>query len=181
MNFAAEEPVRNPYDVESADATNDMTAFEFSDEAFAFLENVTEAATLPAKTEARVRIMDVYVNQVDGIQRFIKADKNGHNYVAFKLKIVDVPSIPTFNAAEYKTMKQMLYIPDPSQYSHADQEKSTKRAQQWKSFMTAFGIKLTKKGNFMDMIGKEAVAILGVEEDEQYGAKNRVSKWILTN
>ena len=162
----------------------DDATFEFGDEDFDFVSKITDASVLPPKTEALIQIVDVLkAKDRDNIVRIIREDKNGRSFVFFRLKIADVPAIGNFNPADYKVMKYMLYIPKREKYGKDAEglEKFTEHGRTWKHFMTAFGINLSKKINFLDMIGKTATAILGVEESEQYGNTNRVTKWVITH
>jgi hypothetical protein len=47
-----------------------------------------------------------------------------------------------------------------------------------KYFGQAFGIPLSGKVEFDKYLGREAVAILGVDPDEGYGESNRVKRWV---
>jgi len=93
-------------------------------------------------------------------------DKNGHTYIQV---VLDVPQ-----EADSKTFTQFVGLP------YQGMEPKALNASKWrlKILLEAFGIDHTKPINLDECKGRQAWAILGVSDDDQYGRQNYVKKYI---
>ena len=93
-------------------------------------------------------------------------DKNGHPYIQ---SIFDIPSVP--DAKSFTHFESLPYEGmEPKQLNNC----------KWrlKLLFEAFGIDHTKQIDFVICKGRQAWAILGVNEDDQYGKQNFVKKFV---
>lgn len=93
-------------------------------------------------------------------------DKNGHNYIQV---LFDVPQ-----EADSKTFTHFVGLPYP------DMEPKKLNSSKWnlKLLFEAFGVDHTKQIDLTVCKGRQAWAILGVSNDEQYGDQNYVKKFV---
>jgi hypothetical protein len=122
-----------------------------------------EEKPVAAGTEAKVRIMSVRLDN----------DKNGLPYMLPTLEVVDEPYCPEFTH----------FIRWPSDEVKQDQgEKAYNRALgRLKNFLEAFDWDVSQGFESEDaekLVGNMAWAILDVEQDEQYGDRNRIKKLV---
>jgi len=103
-----------------------------------------------------VRIVDVN----EGI------DKNSHNYLQ---PILDIPS-----EKASKSFSHFLGLP------YEGMEEKQKNNSKWrlKLFFDSFGIDHTKTIDINDMKGRQAWAILGIDNNDHYGESNFVKKFV---
>ena len=93
-------------------------------------------------------------------------DKNGHSYIQ---AILDIPS-----EADAKTFTHFAGLP------YEGMEPKTLNNCKWrlKQLFEAFGIDHSKQIDFVVCKGRQAWAILGVNDDEQYGRQNYIKKFV---
>jgi len=119
----------------------------------------TDPEVLEADTECEIRITDVGVD----------TDKNSHAYF-----------LPRFEPTEHpdaKDFTKFFHIPDD--WMDAKRMKSSKNA--IRKFAEAFGFDPDEDLDTDNLIGLTGWAILGVEEDAQYGDKNYVKRFVAGN
>jgi len=120
------------------------------------VSDAEEPKVVPANEEYKLRILDATSAN----------DKNDEPFLLPRFEVVDEPLSKDFT--------KFLRLP------HDDlNEKQLARAQ-WglKLFLTAFELPTKGKVDPEDMKGKTGWAILGIEENEQYGEQNYVKKFI---
>lgn len=120
------------------------------------LNDVQEPTVIEADSEVTVRITSVKEG----------TDKNGYNYI---MPNFEVPAV-----ANAKPFNKYLALP------HPDMDAKKKNSTGWAllQFFKAFQIDPDAEIDVEDMIGLEADAILGVENDPQYGDKNYVKRFV---
>lgn len=117
-------------------------------------DDVVEPTVAAADAEYKLRILDVKEG----------TNKNGEPYLMPRFEICDVVGAKDF--AKY------LGLPSPSM----DAKKLNNTKYGLKTFMDAFEIDYASDP--ADWVGSEGWAILGVEENEQYGPQNYVKKFV---
>jgi len=122
------------------------------------LNDAKEPAVVPANEEYKLKIVGCKSN----------TDKNGNPYILPTFEIPDVP-----NAKEFTKFLRL-----PHKGLNAKQLNNCKW--QLKCFFSAFKVDYSKKINVEnDLNGRTGWAILGIENDEEYGDKNYVKKFIV--
>jgi hypothetical protein len=122
------------------------------------LDNTPEPKALEKGTEAELRVLEVR----EGV------DKNGHDYV---MPTLDVPDFP-----EVKDFTYFIGLP------HSGMTPKQLQQAKWKmkSFCLAFGLPTSGKSDPVDdWPGARGWAILGYEENEQFGDRNYIAKLIM--
>jgi hypothetical protein len=121
------------------------------------LEDAKEPTVVAADTEYKVRIV--------GAPR-VDIDKNGNPYM---LPVMEIPG-----EASSKNFTKFLRIPNKSM--DAKQLNSAK----WnmRLFLECFGMDPNRPFEPEELAGKEGWAILGIEDNEQFGEGNYVKKFI---
>lgn len=117
-------------------------------------EGAIEPTVIAAGNEAELRIIDVKVDN----------DKNGNPYMLVRFEVV--------GEAAAKEFTKFFGIPG----DHMDAKRKNNALFGLQTFEQAFGFKLPC--NTDDMLGLTGWAILGVDDDEQYGEQNYVKKFI---
>jgi hypothetical protein len=112
-------------------------------------------------TEAEIRIIGIN----EGV-----SDKNGARWFMPRF---DVPKDPT--VIEFNT-----FFFNPLDNSKLDEKQRQKNNFNFQQFAKCFKIDLSKPFALEDLISKKGWAILGVQRDEQYGDKNSISKYIVS-
>lgn len=123
------------------------------------LNDAQEPQVVPAGEEYKLRITKVRVDN----------DKNGNPYL-----------LPTFEIPDIAASKEFTkFLGFPKK----DDSPKTANNKKWriKEFMLAFGLDPSKKykNPEVDFVGKTGWAILGIENDEEYGDKNYVKRFIV--
>lgn len=116
--------------------------------------DVVEPTVAEADTEQKLRILDVKEG----------TDKNGHAYLMPRFEICDLVGAKDFS--------YFLGLP----HGEMDAKRLNNCKYKLKTFMDAFGLEYASDP--ADWVGEEAWAILGVEENEQYGPQNFVKKFV---
>ena len=117
-------------------------------------DDVVEPTVAPADAEYKLRILDVKEG----------TNKNSEPYLMPRFEICDVVGAKDFT--------KYLGLPAPSM----DAKKLNNTKYALKTFMDAFGLEYASDP--ADWVGAEGWAILGVEENEQYGPQNYVKKFV---
>lgn len=134
------------------DDPNDNGSFyDFGDED---LENVADLTILPDDTEAKLQLDSVTVGESD----------KGNQYWQARLTIVGEPDAPQ--------VRHLMML------GGNDERQINNRKRRRKYFCQAFGISMSGSVDFSKYYGRQAVGILGVEEDTGYGASNNVKRWV---
>ncbi|GIV03964.1 MAG: hypothetical protein KatS3mg015_2794 [Fimbriimonadales bacterium] len=121
------------------------------------LNKVEEPKAAPADVETHLRIVSVRT----GI------NKNGLPYFMPRFEVVGHP--------EYAQFSDYVPIPD-AQQSEEERYRTTLRL---KRFLNAVGVPLTARLDLEnDLIGKECWAVLGQEDNPDYGIQNYVKRYI---
>lgn len=120
------------------------------------LNDAQEPTVVPAGEEYKIRILTVKVDN----------DKNNQPYM---LPTFEVPDV-----AASKSFTKFLRIPNES----LDAKKMNSAKWQIKLFLECFGMDPGRPFNPEELTGLTGWAILGIEEDEEYGDKNYVKKFI---
>ena len=116
--------------------------------------DVVEPRTVEADKEYKLRITDVKEG----------TNKNGEPYLMPRFEILDEVGAKDFTK----------YLGLPSASMDAKKMNNTKYG--LKLFLEAFGLPAASEPS--DWVGAEGWAILGVEENDQYGAQNFVKKFV---
>lgn len=117
-------------------------------------DDVIEPKVAAADCEYKLRILDVK----EGM------DKNGHAYLMPRFEVLDEVGVKDFS----------YYLGLP--YEGMDAKKLNSAKYKIKCFMDAFGIEYASDP--ADWVGVEGWAILGVQEDAQYGEQNYIKKFV---
>ena len=135
----------------------------FLDEAMS--EDYTEPTAVPGDTEYKLRIVDVKVDPStpDGLPR----DKNGNAYLMPRFEILNEPTAKEFG--------RYMAVPN----ADMDAKKRNSCGFSIKQFFSAFDLDSASLNDPLDMVGSEGWAILGLEDNEQYGEQNYVKKFIV--
>ena len=98
----------------------------------------------------------------------IKASqKTGGNYLNVTMEIID--------DAEAKNINHIMMFPTPAD----DKKKTNSRLFAIQNFLKAFDADISGSLDAKDLIGNTGWAILRVEEDQEYGERNTVRKFVL--
>ena len=116
--------------------------------------DVVEPRVAAADTEYKLRITDVKEG----------TDKNGNAYLMPRFEIIEEVGAKDFS--------YFLGLPHPG----LDAKKLNAAKFKLKSFMDAFDIAYSSDP--ADWVGQEGWAILGVEENAQYGQSNYIKKFV---
>lgn len=117
-------------------------------------DDVVEPTVAPADSEYKLRIVDVKEG----------TNKNGDAYLMPRFEILEVVGAKDFTK----------YLGLPS--SSMDAKKMNNAKYALKVFLDAF--KLEYASDPADWVGAEGWAILGVENNEQYGDQNFIKKFV---
>ncbi len=101
-----------------------------------------------------------------------KQDKSGFDYI---MPVFEIPKEPNS-----KSFSRYIRLATRGNLDKLDDKK--KNDLKWGNtvFLKCFGIDTTKKFSPEDDLpGKKGWAILGVESDEEYGDKNKISKFVV--
>jgi len=118
-------------------------------------DDVIEPTIAPADAEYKLRILEVREG----------TNKSGGPYLMPRFEICDVVGAKDFS--------YYIGLPDASM----DAKRLNNTKYKLKNFMDAF--KLEYASDPTDWVGSEGWAILGVENNEQYGDQNYVKKFVL--
>ena len=127
-----------------------MTIFEMD------VTDVVEPTVLPAGEEAKIRITAVKADN----------DKNGNPYFLPTFEVADDPSVKEFT--------KFYSVPR----GDMDAKKLNNSKLAIKRLCEAMDIDPTKPFDTDSLIGRECWAILGIEENAEYGDKNYIKKFI---
>jgi hypothetical protein len=114
----------------------------------------------PKAVEADKEYIIRWVDTNEGI------DKNGHAYIQV---ILDVPQ-----ESDAKSFTHFVGLP----YEGMEPKQLNNCKWRLKLLLEAFGVDHTRPINLDECKGRQAWAILGVSEDDQYGKQNFVKKYI---
>lgn len=117
-------------------------------------DDVVEPTVAPADAEYKLRILDVREGN----------DKNGNPYLMPRLEILEVVGAKDFS--------YFLSLPNETM----DAKKLNNTKYRLKCFLDAF--KLPYSSDPQEWPGSEGWAILGIQEDEQYGEQNYIKKFV---
>lgn len=116
--------------------------------------DVVEPRVAAADTEYKLRILDVKEG----------TDKNGNPYLMPRFEVVDEVGVKDFS--------YFLGLPG----AHMDAKRLNNAKYKLKTFMDAFGIEYSSDP--ADWVGLEGWAILGVENNDQYGDQNFIKRFV---
>lgn len=125
------------------------------------LDEVPDLHAVPADEEYRLKIQDYKV----GTSNTEKTA--GQQYVLFYLTIEDEP--------DTKRVTEVIMLPSGQE----DKETNNGRKRQMKAFLKACRFDTSKGFNLDELVGEELYAILGVEEDSQYGERNNIKRLVI--
>jgi hypothetical protein len=122
------------------------------------IENAPEPTVVDADEEYKLVIISVTTG----------VDKNDFDYILPRLEVEDNPLAKDFT--------YFVHLPTDGM----TEKKLLKVTYQLKMFLKCFGVSTTGKLNpEEDLPGRDGWAILGVDEDEQYGEQNYVKRLIV--
>ena len=127
---------------------------DFGDEDYA---QTPDLQIIPDNTEVKV-ILNALSVQV--------GKDSGKPYLLALLSVVGEP--------DARDIRHMMMLPRDDQ--DAKQQSNAKR--KLKYFGQAFGIPMTGKVSFDGYLGRQAIAIIGVDADTGYGESNRIKRWV---
>jgi hypothetical protein len=151
-----------------------MSVFEMEDvtvEQVTGSEGLKPAPCRDGGTEYGVRIVGFLRDDKENI---IRTSKRGAPFI--------MPEMEIYGTAQdhlYKTFSTYVGLPDRG--SIPDAKKFEQTAFNFKTFMEAFGQEITSSIDFNALDGESAEAILAIEDDAQYGAKNIVKRWVTSH
>jgi len=123
------------------------------------IKEAPEPKVLPRGTEVKARIISIN----EGV-----SDKNDCDW---HMPTFDVPADPMvieFNDFFWELDQTKL---EPKQFQRA--------LYKFQRFATSFGINFSRPFSWDDLIGNEGWLIVGIQKDEEYGDKNRPTKYVV--
>lgn len=120
------------------------------------LDDAVEPTVLDGDQEYKIRVIDCKVD----------TNKNDMPYMLPRFEAVDEPTAKEFT--------KYLALPHPSM----DEKKLNSTKLALRRFFEAFGIDPTGPIDTESMVGLEGWAILGIENNEQYGDQNYIKRFV---
>jgi len=127
-------------------------------------DNIEAPSAVPGDSEYKLRIVDVKTDL--STANGLPLDKNGNSYLLPRFEIVGEPTAKEFTR----------YMAIPS--TNMDDKKRNSAGYLLKQFLAAFSLNVSAVADPQDLIGAEGWAILGMENNDQYGEQNFIKKFI---
>lgn len=125
------------------------------------VDDAVEMGTLPAGTEAKLRIVDAEPNEEKC-------------YIRLRLEVVSAGGLEN----EFlKDITEFLHFPRPDDES----KKINNKKLRLKSFYKAFGIPESGPSSLDEFKGREGWVIVGEDTNERYGTQNTIQGFATTN
>ncbi|MFA5699124.1 MAG: hypothetical protein WC954_05270 [Sphaerochaeta sp.] len=126
------------------------------------MDNIPDLEPAPDGSEVEIRL----ISHMTG---FTKDDQLPYLSPVFELP--DYPNAPDFNKFLWLPCDKLREIKGEKKYNQARRSMA--------DFMEAFGI-TGPRFDMTEYYGSTAYAIVGIEENDEYGRKNRIKKFVLS-
>ena len=125
------------------------------------IQDAEAPKALPAGSEVTARIIS------------IREGVNEETGIGWRMVTYDIPDEPTA-----REMTDFFGVLDQEKM---DAKRFARELYKFKNFAAAIGLDYTQPFDWEELIGRECWVILGIQKDEEFGDKNRVTKYLSGN